>query len=570
MTNRCRVAIVLGNDPAISLVKGLAKALLKALTTALIMVLTACSPAPEYTLRDYGQIGGISGTELAPEQVLHKSNGAEPQTLDPHRAQGVPASNILRDLYEPLVMEAPDGELIPGAAQSWSLNEDGTVYTFKLREDGRWSNGDPVTAQDFVFSLRRGLDPATLSVYSGILYPLKNGGAVNRGELPVEALGVRALDDLTLEITLESPTPYFFGLLNHTMAYAVHPPSVRQHGDKFARPGKMIGNGAYVLKDWVVQSHVELVRNENFRTNDTTSIDAVYYYAIENVDAAFARYRADELDFATSIPIRQLEFIKASMPDDYVQSPYLGIYYYGLNTTKPPFKDNPQLRLALSMAIDREIITDKLSGAGELPAYGWVPAVQNYEQQQPEWAAWSRAQRHAEARRLYAEAGYDADNPLTVEILYNTSQDHKRLAIAISSMWKQVLGVQTLLLNQEWKVYLQNRTLKNTEVFRSGWIGDYNDANTFAELMISTNAQNDSGWVNERYDVLLAEAAQETHMQKRAKLLEEAERVMLAEAPIIPIYFYISKHLIKPWVGGFLTNIMDHTYTKDLFILQHD
>jgi oligopeptide transport system substrate-binding protein len=569
MTNRCRVAIVLGNDPAISLVKGLAKAPLKALTTALIMVLTACSPDPEYTVRDYGQIGGISGTELAPEQVLHKSNGTEPQTLDPHRAQGVPASNILRDLYEPLVMEAPDGELIPGAAQSWSLNEDGTVYTFRLRADGRWSNGDPVTAQDFVFSLRRGLDPATLSVYSGILYPLKNGAAVNRGELPADALGVRALDDLTLEITLESPTPYFLGLLNHTMAYAVHPPSVRQHGDKFARPGNMIGNGAYVLKDWVVQSHVELVRNENFRTNDTTSIDAVYYYAIENVDAAFARYRADELDFATSIPIRQLEFIKASMPDDYVQSPYLGIYYYGLNTTKPPFKGNPQLRLALSMAIDREIITDKLSGAGELPAYGWVPAVQNYEQQQPEWAAWSRERRHSEAQRLYEAAGYGADNPLTVEILYNTSQDHKRLAIAISSMWKQVLGVQTLLLNQEWKVYLQNRTLKKTEVFRSGWIGDYNDANTFAELMISTNAQNDSGWVNERYDVLLAEAAQETNLQKRSKLLEEAERVMLAEAPIIPIYFYISKHLIKPWVGGFVPNIMDHTYTKDLYILKH-
>jgi oligopeptide transport system substrate-binding protein len=565
MTNRCRVAFVLGNVPAISLVKGLPKALIMTLA----MVLTACSPDPEYTVRDYGQIGGISGTELAPEQVLHKSNGAEPQTLDPHRAQGVPASNILRDLYEPLVMEAPDGELIPGAAQSWSLNEDGTVYTFRLRADGRWSNGDPVTAQDFVFSLRRGLDPATLSVYSGILYPLKNGAAVNRGELPADALGVRALDDLTLEITLESPTPYFLGLLNHTMAYAVHPPSVRQHGDKFARPGNMIGNGAYVLKDWVVQSHVELVRNENFRTNDTTSIDAVYYYAIENVDAAFARYRADELDFATSIPIRQLEFIKASMPDDYVQSPYLGIYYYGLNTTKPPFKGNPQLRLALSMAIDREIITDKLSGAGELPAYGWVPAVQNYEQQQPEWAAWSRERRHSEAQRLYEAAGYGADNPLTVEILYNTSQDHKRLAIAISSMWKQVLGVQTLLLNQEWKVYLQNRTLKKTEVFRSGWIGDYNDANTFAELMISTNAQNDSGWVNERYDVLLAEAAQETNLQKRSKLLEEAERVMLAEAPIIPIYFYISKHLIKPWVGGFVPNIMDHTYTKDLYILKH-
>jgi len=519
--------------------------------------------------RDYGQIGGASGTELAAEQVLHKGNGAEPQTLDPHRAQGVPEGNILRDLYEPLVMEAPDGELIPGAAESWMLSEDGRVYTFRLRQDGRWSNGDPVKANDWVFSLRRGLDPATLSVYSGILYPIKNAAAINRGELPPEKLGVRALDDLTLEITLETPTPFFLGLLNHSMAYPVHPASVAQNGERFARPGTLVSNGAYLLKDWVVQSHIELMRNPNFRENAATTIDRVFYYPIENADAVFARYRADELDFTTTIPIRQLEFIKASMPSDYVQSPYLGVYYYGLNTTKAPFKDQPGLRKALSMAIDREIITEKLSGAGELPAYGWVPEVQGYQQQQPEWAMWTREQRHAKARRLYEEAGYTADDPLVVEILYNTSQDHKRLAIAISAMWKQVLGVETRLLNQEWKVYLQTRTLKNTQAFRSGWIGDYNDAHTFAELMHSKNAQNDPGWVNLSYDALLEQAANEIDLQKRAKLLEEAERVLLDETPIIPIYFYISKHLIKPWVGGFEPNIMDHTYTKDLYILQH-
>jgi oligopeptide transport system substrate-binding protein len=520
--------------------------------------------------RDYGQIGGASGSEFADEQVLHKGNGAEPQTLDPHRAQGVPEGNILRDLFEPLVMEAPNGELIPGAAESWNLSEDGRVYTFKLRADGRWSNGDRVTADDWVFSLRRGLDPATLSVYSGILYPIKNASAVNRGELVPDQLGVRAIDELTLEITLASPTPFFLGLLNHSMAYPVHPPSVAEHGERFARPGNLVSNGAYVLQDWVVQSHIELVRNPSYREDPATTIDQVFYYPIENADAVFARYRADELDFTTTIPIRQLEFIKASLPQDYVQSPYLGVYYYGLNLTKPPFKDQPGLRKALSMAIDREIITEKLSGAGELPAYGWVPAVQGYAQQQPEWAAWTRDERHAEARRLYAAAGYTADNPLVVEVLYNTSQDHKRLAIAISSMWKQVLGIETRLLNQEWKVYLQTRTLKNTQVFRSGWIGDYNDAHTFAELLHSQNAQNDSGWVNQDYDELLEQAALEIDLEKRARLLEAAERVLLNDTPIIPIYFYISKHLIKPWVGGFVPNIMDHTYTKDLYILEHD
>jgi len=538
---------------------------------SLCALLAACSGDPNAPVsRDYGQIGGPDGTELAVEQVLRKGNGAEPQTLDPHRAQGVPAGNILRDLYESLVMEAPNGDLVPGAAESWILNEKGDVYTFRLRKDGRWSNGDPVTADDWVFSLRRALDPATLSVYGGILYPIKNAVAVNRGDMPPEALGVRAIDERTLEITLASPTPYFLGLLNHSMAYAVHPPSVQEHGDQFARPGKLVSNGAYVLKDWVVQSHIELQRNSLFRDDANTRINKVFYYAIENADAVFARYRADELEFTTTIPIRQLEFIKQTMADEYVQSPYLGIYYYGLNTQTEPFKNRPGLRRALSMAIDREIITEKLSGAGELPAYGWVPPVAGYEPQKPEWAAWSREQRHAEAKRLYKEAGYGPDNPLVVEILYNTSQDHKRLAIAVSSMWKQVLGIQTKLLNQEWKVYLQTRAMKvNTQVFRSGWIGDYNDANTFAELLHSQNAQNDSGWKNSRYDELLEAAATEIDLQKRALLLQEAEQVLLQDTPIIPIYFYISKHLIKPWVGGFVPNIMDHAYTKDLYILKH-
>jgi oligopeptide transport system substrate-binding protein len=537
---------------------------------AAFLLIAGCQGEPQSGARDYGQIGGADGNELAMEQVLRKANGAEPQTLDPHRAQGVPAGNILRDLYESLVMEAPNGELIPGAAESWTLNESGEVYTFKLRKDGRWSNGDRVTSYDWVFSLRRALDPATLSVYGGILYPIKNAAAVNRGDMPPEALGVRAIDDLTLEITLASPTPYFLGLLSHSMAYAVHPASIQQHGERFARPGKLVGNGAYALSDWVVQSHIELQRNQLFRDDANTTIEKVIYYPIENADAVFARYRADELDFTTTIPIRQLEFIKQAMADEYVQSPYLGIYYYGLNTQTEPFKNKPDLRRALSMAIDREIITEKLSGAGELPAYGWVPPVAGYEPQQPEWAGWSREQRHAEAKRLYREAGYGPDNPLVVEILYNTSQDHKRLAIAISAMWKQVLGIETQLLNQEWKVYLQTRSMKTTtQVFRSGWIGDYNDANTFAELLHSRNAQNDSGWKNNRYDELLEAAATEIDLQKRALLLQEAEQVLLQDTPIIPIYFYNSKHLIKPWVGGFVSNIMDHTYTKNLYILKH-
>jgi oligopeptide transport system substrate-binding protein len=525
----------------------------------------------DVTPRDYGQLGGSSGTELAADQTLHKDNGAEPQTLDPHRATGVPEGNILRDLFEPLVMEAPNGELIPGAASSWDISSDGLVYTFRLRPEGRWSNGDPVRAADFVFSMQRALDPATLSSYASILYPIANAEAVNRGDLPPEQLGVIARDKRTLEITLAAPTPYFIGLLNHSMAYPVHRASVEQHGARFVRAGNLVSNGAYVLKDWVVQSHVELVRNTAFRDNASTTIERVLYYAIENVDTVFKRYRADEIDFTQSVPNRQLEWIRKVMAAEYIQAPYLGSYYFGFNTTRAPFKDQPDLRLALSMAIDRQIITDKLTAAGELPAYGWIPPVQGYQPQQPDWATWSRAQRHAEAKRLYAEAGYTFEQPLVVEILYNTSASHKRLSIAIAAMWKQVLGVETRMMNQEWKVFLQTRAAKiKTQAFRAGWIGDYNDAYTFAQLMHSQNAQNDSGWANADYDALLDAAATENNPQLRASLMQAAEQILLAETPLMPVYFYVSKHLVKPWVGGFQTNIMDHVYTKDLYILKHE
>lgn len=537
---------------------------------AIGLLLSACSGDTEFTPRDYGQIGGASGTELADEQVLHRGNGTEPQTLDPHRAEGVPASNILRDLFEPLVVESATDGLQPAAAESWSISDDGMVYTFTLRPDGRWSNGDPVVANDWVFSLRRGVDPATLSVYSAILYPIRNAAAVNRGELPPEELGVRAIDERTLEITLENPTPYFLGLLSHSMGYAVHPPSVREFGDKFTRAGNLVSNGAYVLHDWVVQSHIEIRRNEQYRDDAGTTIDTVFFYAIENSDAEFARFRADELDTTDTIPLRQVEFIRKTLPNEYRQEPYLATYYYGFNTRHPDFAGKPGLRRALALAVDREVISYKLAGGAAIPAYGWVPPVAGYEQQLPEWAAWSAEERYAEARRLYAEAGYGPDNPLVIEILYNTQQDHKRMAIAISAMWKQVLGVQTRLQNQEWKVFLQNRNLGNTQVYRSGWVGDYNDANTFADLLHSQNPGNDTKWSNARYDELVDRAARERDLTQRARYLEAAERIVLDEMPIIPLYFYVSKRLVKPWVGGYAANIMDQFYSKDLYLLKHD
>jgi oligopeptide transport system substrate-binding protein len=523
---------------------------------------SAVIPAPE--------IGGVLGQELAGKQELHKGNGSEPQTLDPHRAEGVPSSNILRDLFEGLTSEAPDGSVIPGVAKSWQISDDGKVYTFQLRTDARWSNGGPVTAFDFEYSLQRSVDPATLSHYSSILYPIENAEAIISGQRPAADLGVEALDDHTLVIRVNGPTPYLPGLLNHSTTYPVYRGNVEKDGARFARPGNLVSNGAYKLEEWVVQSHIKLTRNEEYWNDADTVINKVVYYAIENQDSELKRYRADELDITEALPYNQLTWIRENLADELVIAPYLGSYYFGYNVTRQPFKDAGKLRQALSLAIDRDIITQRVTGAGEISAYGWVPPVINYEQQRPEWASWKQDKRNDLARRFYSEAGYSKDNPLQVEILYNTNENHKRLTVAVASMWKQVLGVKTSLANQEWKVFLETRRRKeDTEVFRGGWIGDYNDAFTFAQLMYSANEMNHSGYSNARYDALIEQAAGEYDTQKRAGFMQEAERILLEDMPIIPVYFYVSRHLVKPWVSGYQTNIMDHHYSKNLSILKH-
>lgn len=534
------------------------------------LVLGGCGPAGDAPPPAPIQVGGASGSELAAEQVLRKGNGSEPESLDPHRVESVIGSNILRDLFEGLTLEAADGSIVPGAAERWDIAPDGLSYTFHLRSDGRWSNGDLVTAYDFEWSLRRSCDPATLNTYSSILNPIRNAAAVIAGKLPPESLGVQALDERTLRIELSGPTPYFLGLITHATAYAVHRPSIEKHGKQHARAGRLVSNGAYSLAAWVVQSHIKLVRNTHYWDDADTTINEVWYYPIENEDAEINRYRANELDYTESVPFRQVRWLRENLPQDLRIAPYLGSYYFGFNTTRPPFKDNLALRKSLALAVDREILTARVMGSGELPAYGFVPPVDGYTGQRAEWADWTQKERNAEARRLYREAGYSDDNPLVVELLYNTDQNHKRVSGALAAMWKQTLGVRTKLLNQEWKVFLASREQKAiTQVFRSGWIGDYDDAYTFAQLMHSGNAQNDPGYRSAEYDALLDRAAAEPDATKRRALMEAAERQLLADVPIIPLYFYVSKRLVKPWVGGYTANIMDHQHSKDFYILAH-
>ncbi|NND36812.1 MAG: peptide ABC transporter substrate-binding protein, partial [Gammaproteobacteria bacterium] len=331
-------------------------------------LLGGCGGATEPTYT--GPIGGESGKELAEIQVLRRGNGAEPQTLDPHRGEGVPSANLHRDLFEGLTIEAPDGRVIPGVAESWEVSEDGTVYMFRLRRNAKWSNGEPVTAHDFEFGFRRSVDPMTLSNYSSILEPIVNATEVIRGEKPPEELGVEAVDDYTFVIRLNGPTPYLPGLLNHSTTYPVNRKNIEEFGSKFIRGGNLVSNGAYQLVEWIPQSYIQLVRNEHYWDNDNTTIDTVYYYPTENQDSELKRFRAGELDITEDIPQKQIAWVRENFPDSVRIDPYLGSYYFGFNVTKPPFKDRPRLRKALAMALDRNIIAEQVAGAGELPSYG--------------------------------------------------------------------------------------------------------------------------------------------------------------------------------------------------------
>jgi len=495
--------------------------------------------------------------------VFHRGNGSEPDTLDPHRSEETSAADILRDLYEGLTAEAIDGSLIPGVAERWEISEDGKTYTFYLRDDAKWSNGDPVVADDFVAGLRRTVDPLTLSNYAQILDMIVNAKDIRQDKLPVEQLGVKAITDKELEINLIGPTPYFLGLLNHSSTYPIHRASLAEFGDKFAKAGNLVGNGAYTLKEWVVSSHIKLQRNTHYHDNENSQIDTVFYYPTEDQSAELKRYRAGELDFTFEIPNNQIRFIKQNLADEFFVEPRLSTYYYIFDTTEPPFNDI-KLRQALSMAIDRKTLVEKVTGVGEQAAYGFVPpAINNYRAYQYDWTAWPREKQVEEARRLYAEAGYSAENPLVTEIRYNTSENHKKVAIAIAAMWKQVLGADVKLLNEEWKVFLQSRKDKaKWDIVRYGWVGDYNDAFTYAEIMHSTHGQNDSGFANAEYDSLLAQSMMEPDLEKRADILNQSEKIMLNEYPIIPIYFYVNKRLVKPYMTNYRLNIMDHNYTR--------
>lgn len=509
---------------------------------------------------------GCSDGPVDVGQVLQRGIPTDPESLDQHKARSTQSAEVLRDIGEGLVGFSPTGELVPAAAESWEVSSDGLTYTFHLRAKARWSNGDPVTAGHFVFALRRLVAPATAAFYANMLAAIVNAPEIVAGDKAAETLGVQAADDLKLVLRLTRPTPYVLNLLTHPSTFPIHPASIAEHGDGFARPGKLVSNGPYVLDAWVPGSVLALRRNEHYWDNANTSIDRVNYHIAVQDSAELNRYRAGELHVTSTVPPDNFSELQAQFGSELRIAPYLGLYYYGFNLTKPPFKDNPELRQALSMAIDRDLLAGKIMGRGEAPAYSWVhPAVSNYEPTVLSFAALTQEERNKIARRLYKEAGYSKEKPLRVEVRYNTSDTNKKIAAAVESMWREVLGVEAKLINEEFQVLLSNmRNAEITQVFRSSWMGDYNDAHTFLSVLQAGSEANMPRYVNDEFESQMRRAANQADPLSRRLNLEEAERVMLADHPVIPLYFYVSKHLVSPEVSGWGDNVLDYHYSQHL------
>jgi len=511
---------------------------------------------------------GNPGPDDAAE--LHRGNGSEPDSIDPQLARMEAAMTILRDCYEGLVSMAPDGTAIPGAAESWSVSEDGRRYTFRLRATARWSNGDSLVAEDFAAAFRRLVNPATASQYALMLEPVVNAGDIVAGRKPVAALGVAAPDARTLIVDLTRPSSYFLAMLSHPSTFPVHRPTLAAHPADAARPGTAVTNGAFVPVEWQIGSNIRAVRNRHYWNDAGNGIDAVRYVHVADPVTELTRFRAGDLDVTYTVPPGEVARLERELPQQLRIAPHVGVYYYGFALDLPPFRDAPKLRRALAMAVDRDRLVTRILGDGERPAYGWVPeGVAGYEGQRFDWAGLDRAARDAEARRLYAEAGYSAKEPLSVELRYSKSPLHDRVALAVTSMWREALGAEVTLRAEDFRVLKQAIDARETVLFRGSWIGDYNDAYSFLQILKGGFGINLPRYESATYDAALEEAGAASGAE-RAALLAAAERQLLADVPLIPLYFYVSKHLVAPRVQGWYDNVMNVTYSKDLALLKGD
>jgi len=524
------------------------------------LVVAACDPSSD----------SITGSQdINQQRVLRRGNGGEPQTLDPAFAEDVHAFSILSDLYEGLIIEAGDGSLRPGVAGRWDVSPDGRQYTFYLRQGSVWSNGEPLTAQQFVAGFRRVLAPGTTSAYAFLFEPIRNYQAVLSGQLPPEELGILAIDERTLIIELESPAQHFPAILAMPIAYPLHPGN-GNGARNFRDPKLFVGNGPYVLESWSIGEKIRLKKNPKYRNAGAVQIDAVEYLPITDPNSELNMYRVNELDITFTVPQGSIAKLRDSQADELYIAPSLGLYYLAFDLSEPPL-DDVRLRQALTMAIDRQALVNVL-GRGEQPAFGLVPrGVTNYVSARYRWQFMPTHERQATARDLLEEAGYERNDLLRIRLTYDTGDVHETVALAVASMWQEVLGIEVELEKKEWKYFLATRDDRLAwQIMRFSWIGDYNDPATFTDIFRSDSQQNLPGYVNPEYDRLLDEAGEHINRDDRARIMSAAESVLLEDYPIAPLYFYVSKHLVSSRVHDFENNVLDRHPTQFLRLQQID
>ena len=501
--------------------------------------------------------------ELSPEtKILYLGNGTEPKDLDPHTVTGVPESKILMALIEGLVIRHPEGkDPLPGIAKDWDISLGGKEYTFYLR-DALWSNGDPVTANDFVYAWKRMLLPSLGSQYPDMLYDIVNAEEFNKGLITDFSLvGVKAIDDKTLKVTLKNPAPYFIELLAHYTTRPVHQPTIEKHGEidslgnQWTRPGNFVGNGPFTLEEWKLNQVIKVKKNPLYWDADRVKLNEIHFLPIDNVSREDFMFRSGQIHVTSSIPTEKIEVYKEEYPDNININPYYGTYYYRINLGKSPL-DNKLIRQALSLSIDREKITEKVAKGGQIPAFSFTPPDPNgyYPPTRLEFNP-------QKAKQLLSQAGYTEENSPTFELLYNTSEGHQKIAEAMQQMWKETLGVNIVLTNTDWKVYLSRQNTSDFEIARAGWIGDYQDPKSFLDMMVTGRGNNLTGWSNETYDSLLIKASQSYSQDERYNYLYEAEKILMDELPIIPIYTYTRIYMKHESVKGWSSNLLDsHPY----------
>ncbi len=490
---------------------------------------------------------------VAGERYLNMHTNAEPETLDSNIATGNVENIYIMSLFEGLTNYDPkDLHALPGVAEKWTVSPDNKTYTFTLRKDAKWSDGTPVTANDFAYAYERILNPKTGSKYSNMLYPIKNAEAYNSGKITdATMLGIKVKDPQTLVLELDHPTPYMLYLTSHYTYFPLPRQAIEKSGVAWTRPENIVSNGAFMMKEWTPHKYMTVVKNPKYWNANSVKLDGIRFWPVEDLETALKMYDDGQLDVAWYLPPSKTPLLRTR--PDYRAAPWFTNEYYWINVKDPILKD-PRVRKALSLAIDRKTLTEKfLYGLG-VPLTAFTPAgIPGYTQ-----PANLVQFNPTEAKKLLAEAGIKDPSTIHLEILYNTQDIRKTVAQVLQQMWKQNLGIDVQLHNEEWKSWTADMKQKNyVSLCRYGWIGDYLDPMTFLDMLTTNGPSNFSYWGNPKYDVLINQARIEPNPQKRMDLMRQAETVLLDDMGVIPIYQQNKSFLIKPTVKGYYPNILD-------------